>query len=125
MDVKTVSIILGHASVSFTMDTYTYVLIDHKQESMALMEELFNATQTASPDQVYPVIVTPRPGRHSRPIHAGLPANHLCVHGPGAKPDRHPGAAPRSAADLRLPAAPYTNIHDPHRPGTTGVANHP
>ena len=61
MDVKTVSIILGHASVSFTMDTYTHVLNDHKQESMALMEDLFNATQTASPDQVYPVIVTPVP----------------------------------------------------------------
>lgn len=41
MDAKTLSMILGHASVSFTLDTYTHVLDDHKREGMALMNELY------------------------------------------------------------------------------------
>lgn len=40
MDAKTLSVILGHYSVSFTLDTYAHVLNDHKREEMALMEEL-------------------------------------------------------------------------------------
>lgn len=58
MDVKTLSVILGHASVSFTMDTYAHVLDDHKQASMALMEDLFNAQKPAVTDLTYPVLVT-------------------------------------------------------------------
>ncbi|MBR3870288.1 MAG: site-specific integrase [Clostridia bacterium] len=41
MDAKTLSMILGHSSVSFTLDTYTHVLDTHKREGMALMEELY------------------------------------------------------------------------------------
>ena len=59
MDAKTLSMILGHASVSFTMDTYTHVLNTHKVESMALMGELFDMGQTPHQEISYPVIATP------------------------------------------------------------------
>lgn len=61
MDVKTLSVILGHASVSFTLDTYAHVLDDHKQAGMALMEELFNVPEPTGVDATYPVLVTPLP----------------------------------------------------------------
>ena len=61
MDSKTLSIILGHASVGFTMDTYTHVQDEHKHESMALMEELFVSAPPVTNDQVYPVVVTQYP----------------------------------------------------------------
>ncbi len=59
MDAKTLSMILGHASVSFTMDTYTHVLNTHKVESMALMGELFDIGQAPQQEFAYPVIATP------------------------------------------------------------------
>ena len=59
MDAKTLSVILGHASVSFTMDTYAHVLTSHKVESMALMEELFDMGQAPAQAISYPVIATP------------------------------------------------------------------
>jgi hypothetical protein len=60
MDAKTLSVILGHSSVAFTMDTYTHVLDDHKQEGMALMEDLFAMSQEPM-DITYPVLVTSLP----------------------------------------------------------------
>lgn len=57
MDSKTLSTILGHYSVSFTLDTYAHVLDNHKREGMELMEALF---QSPSPTEtVYPVIALP------------------------------------------------------------------
>lgn len=41
MDIKTVSAIAGHSSVSFTLDTYGHVLDEHKRESMKLMNKLY------------------------------------------------------------------------------------
>ncbi|MCD7757215.1 MAG: tyrosine-type recombinase/integrase [Clostridiales bacterium] len=61
MDEKTLSTILGHASTSFTMDTYTHVLDDHKQEEMRLMEELFDPNQFTIQASSYPVLVTATP----------------------------------------------------------------
>ena len=43
MDMKTLSAILGHASVSFTMDTYAHVMPDHKHEEMQRMADLYSA----------------------------------------------------------------------------------
>ena len=60
MDAKTLSTILGHYSVAFTLDTYTHVLDSQKHEEMNLMEELFNMP-TATKNQSYPVVVTPSP----------------------------------------------------------------
>ncbi len=59
VDPKTLSVLLGHASVSFTMDTYTHVLDRHKQESMMLLEELLSPTVPQPQSLTYPVIVTP------------------------------------------------------------------
>lgn len=42
MDAKTLSTLLGHYSVAFTLDTYTHVLDDQKRSEMARMEALFS-----------------------------------------------------------------------------------
>lgn len=59
MDEKTLSTILGHYSVAFTMDTYAHVLTDHLNQAMSLMEELCHIEQTTPQSLIYPVIVTP------------------------------------------------------------------
>lgn len=56
MDFKTLSALLGHTSVAFTMDTYAHVLDDHKRESMKLMEELYTIDQTPPVQQIYPIV---------------------------------------------------------------------
>lgn len=58
MDSKTLSTLLGHYSVSFTLDTYTHVLDSQKHEEMKLMEDLFSMP-TVPQNQSYPVVVTP------------------------------------------------------------------
>ncbi len=57
MDAKTVSAIMGHYSVAFTLDTYGHVLDSHKREEMMKMENVF-AIPVQQP-QTYPVVVTP------------------------------------------------------------------
>lgn len=59
MDIKTLSILLGHYSVSFTLDTYTHVLNDHKWEGMQLMEDLCSIDRSAPQNMVYPVVISP------------------------------------------------------------------
>ena len=54
MDAKTISALLGHASTSFTLDTYTHVLDMQRREGMALMDDMF-AVQNTCP---YPVVVS-------------------------------------------------------------------
>ena len=56
MDAKTLSMLLGHYSVAFTMDTYTHVQDKHKIEAMSLMEELY--TQASQQNYTYPVVIT-------------------------------------------------------------------
>ena len=58
MDAKTLSVILGHASVAFTSDTYTHVLTEHKHEGMALMGDLFDVQPVNVSDQAYPILIT-------------------------------------------------------------------
>ncbi len=41
MDVKTLSTILGHYSTSFTLDTYSHVLDEHKKEEMDKLSDLY------------------------------------------------------------------------------------
>ena len=55
MDPKTLSEIMGHYSVSFTLDTYAHVLNGHKQEAVALLGDLFTAQPQST---VYPLVVT-------------------------------------------------------------------
>ena len=58
MDAKTTSILLGHSSVSFTLDTYTHVLDSQKQEEMKAMEEFFTLPNMPQV-QSYAIAVTP------------------------------------------------------------------
>ena len=60
MDHKTLSTILGHSSVAFTLDRYTHVLDSQKHEEMSLMEKLFSMNNFPQHNS-YPVIVTPSP----------------------------------------------------------------
>ena len=60
MDYKTLSTILGHSSVAFTLDRYTHVLDSQKHEEMNLMEELF-APPVLQQNQTYPVVVSASP----------------------------------------------------------------
>ncbi|MCD7888272.1 MAG: hypothetical protein LUG44_11815, partial [Clostridiales bacterium] len=62
MDEKTLSTLLGHYSISFTMDTYAHVLDTHKWEGINLMNDLYNAGQPAIQPQGYPILVTPQDG---------------------------------------------------------------
>lgn len=59
MEAKTLSMLLGHYSVSFTLDTYAHVLDNQKIESMGLMEELFDVPTAPAQARAYPVIVAP------------------------------------------------------------------
>lgn len=54
MDAKTISALLGHASTSFTLDTYTHVLDTQRRDGMALMDDMF-AVQNDAP---YPVVIS-------------------------------------------------------------------
>lgn len=49
MDPKTLSVLLGHYSVSFTLDTYAHVLDSQKWEAMEVMKALYPAKQTFPP----------------------------------------------------------------------------
>lgn len=62
MDFKTLSVLLGHSSVAFTMDTYAHVLDDKKREAMQCMEELYTLDQTVPSQQIYPILFTPGEG---------------------------------------------------------------
>lgn len=59
MNAKALSVLLGHYSVSFTMDTYAHVLNDYKWDGMKLMKELCSIDQTAPPSLCYPLVITP------------------------------------------------------------------
>ena len=59
MEAKTLSMLLGHYSVSFTLDTYAHVLDNQKIESMSLMEDLFDVPAITTQARSYPVIVAP------------------------------------------------------------------
>lgn len=61
MDAKTLSVLLGHYSVAFTLDTYTHVLDSRKHEEMQVMAEFFQPP-TAPLHQSYPVVVKPTEG---------------------------------------------------------------
>ena len=45
-------------SVSFTLDTYAHVLVDHKREGMALMEDLYNMAPISTQPNSYPLVIT-------------------------------------------------------------------
>ncbi len=66
MDAKTLSSILGHYSVSFTLDTYTHVLDEQKRQEMNRMEELFDIP---SQSDIYPALLT----INSEQVYGSLP----------------------------------------------------
>ena len=62
MDYKTLSAILGHYSVAFTMDTYVHSMDEHKRHEMDKMDDLFGMQYSISVEnQPYPVLCTLSP----------------------------------------------------------------
>ena len=59
MDCKTLSAILGHYSVAFTMDTYVHSMDEHKRNEMNKMDDMFGVQYSISVEnQPYPVLCT-------------------------------------------------------------------
>ena len=59
MDYKTLSAILGHYSVAFTMDTYAHSMDEHKRREMDKMDDMFGMQYSISVEnQPYPVLCT-------------------------------------------------------------------
>ena len=59
MDYKTLSAILGHYSVAFTMDTYVHSMDEHKRREMDKMDDMFEMRYSISVEnQPYPVLCT-------------------------------------------------------------------
>ena len=59
MDYKTLSAILGHYSVAFTMDTYVHSMDEHKRREMDKMDDMFGMQYGISVEkQPYPVLCT-------------------------------------------------------------------
>ena len=59
MDYKTLSAILGHYSVAFTMDTYVHSMDEHKRREMDKMDDMFGIRYSISVEnQPYPVLCT-------------------------------------------------------------------
>lgn len=57
MDYKTLSSVLAHYSVSFTMDTYVHSMDEHKRNEMDKMDEIFDAQYDLSVEsRPYPVL---------------------------------------------------------------------
>ena len=48
MDYKTLSAILGHYSVAFTMDTYVHSMDEHKRHEMDKMDDMFGMQYSIS-----------------------------------------------------------------------------
>ena len=61
MDSKTLSVILGHYSVAFTMDTYTHVLDDHKRDGITLLEDLYSMQPRDTQSYAYPLLISTEP----------------------------------------------------------------
>ena len=62
MDYKTLSAILGHYSVAFTMDTYVHSMDEHKRREMDKMDDMFGMQYSISVEnQPYPVLCTLSP----------------------------------------------------------------
>ena len=59
IDYKTLSSILGHYSVAFTMDTYVHSMDEHKRREMDKMDDMFGMQYSISVEnQPYPVLCT-------------------------------------------------------------------
>ena len=116
MDEKTLSTILGHYSVSFTLDTYAHVLHEHLNQEMGCMEELYSIDRAVPQNLIYPVIVTPAIGNYVFQI-VDFPEIQMTV------PTVEEGAAMVAGAmrdvvlALQFPPAPSDPVNVPLMPG--------
>ena len=71
MDYKTLSAILGHYSVAFTMDTYVHSMDEHKRREMDKMDDMFGMQYSISVETVsytHLDVYKRQPQRHAIPV---------------------------------------------------------
>ena len=104
MDYKTLSAILGHYSVAFTMDTYVHSMGEHKRREIDKMDDMFGMQYSISVEnQPYPVLCTLSPDGCHCPC-AGLPQSYRTSPHAGSCPAGSQAANPKSPAPVQEPA---------------------
>ena len=63
---KVISEALGHASVAFTMDTYSHIIEGMQEDAMALLDEVLPPRKN--------VVLRTTNGQHLAGVHDGMPA---------------------------------------------------
>lgn len=116
MDKKTLSTILGHYSIAFTLDTYAHVLHEHMNQEMGCMEELYTIDQAVPQNLIYPVIVTPSNGGYVFQC-ADFPEIQIVMPTVEAGAAAVAGAMRDAILAFQLPPAPSDPASIPIMPG--------
>ena len=104
MDYKTLSAILGHYSVAFTMDTYVHSMDEHKRHEMDKMDDMFGMQYSISVEnQPYPVLCTLSPDGCTAHV-PDFPKIDCPNPYAGCRPARSQAANPKSPAPVQEPA---------------------
>ena len=98
MDYKTLSAILGHYSVAFTMDTYVHSMDEHKRREMDKMDDMFGMQYSISVEN-QPCTLHLIPGRLHYPC-SRLSKNHYPSSLAGNRPAGGQAANPKSPAPI-------------------------
>ena len=73
MDYKTLSAILGHYSVAFTMDTYVHSMDEHKRREMDKMDDMFGMRYSISVENRPTLYSAPYPRTAALPMFPTFP----------------------------------------------------
>ena len=104
MDYKTLSAILGHYSVAFTMDTYVHSVDEHKRHEMDKMDDMFGMQYSISVEnQPYPVLCTLSPGRCTAHV-PDFPQSYRTSANTRRRPAGGQATNPKSPAPVQEPA---------------------
>ena len=107
MDYKTLSAILGHYSVAFTMDTYVHSMDEHKRHEMDKMDDMFGMQYSISVEnQPYPVLCTLSPDGCTAHVPDFPKIDSTDTH-TGSRPAGGQAANPKSPAPVQEPAHSY------------------
>ena len=111
MDYKTLSAILGHYSVAFTMDTYGHSMDEHKRHEMDKMNDMFGMQYSIPVENPpYPVLCTLSADGCTAHV-SDFPKNHYPSSYAGCRP------AGSQAANRKSPTPVQKTAHS-HQTGT-------
>ncbi len=104
MDYKTLSAILGHYSVAFTMDTYVHSMDEHKRREMDKMDDMFGMQYSISVEnQPVSCAFAPYPRMAALPMFP-IFQKLKCRPHIGCCPAGSQAANPKSPAPIQEPA---------------------